>query len=551
MSEDLRIVPHPISGALYMEQGDGTVRVEDSTLGKWGVFACDGRWIEGPLTHADPNMLAFAGGPTLPPEEDTYWGMKPPNPAEPEFGSPQVAMMTVARVADPKPVVGRYVPDPGLETPEGPRSSAFIPQDFFLDNDRRPELVPAAFRARSPMPGGPARVSTARFTSRDYAEREVEAIWKRCWQMACREDDIPAVGDYHVYEVANLSWIVVRTGEHSFAAHQNACLHRGRQLCDHHGAGARLFRCAYHGWSWNIDGSLKEIPCEWDFAGVRDDVGQLPGAKVETWGGFVFINPDPQAGPLADYLGETMLGHYAKYRYETRYKQAHISRVMRANWKLTMEAFMESYHVAATHPQMLLGGGDMSDVRYDVFGNFGRAGHAGASASSALRGMYATPEQALAQYRATADTNREYLRGILGEAVEQFSDAEINDTTFNDLFPNLHPWGGWGRFVFRFRPVGLDPELSVMDIYMLAPWPEDRPKPPAAKEQRITPDGSWTEAPELGSFARVLDQDVFNLPKIQKGLGMKQPPYVWYSGFQEAKIRNFHRNYDQRMGIAE
>src|SRR5690606_13255057 len=145
-------------------------------------------------------------------------------------------------------------------------------------------------------------------------------------------------------------------------------------------------------------------------------------------------------------------------RFETRYKQAHISRLMHANWKITMEAFMEGYHVLATHPQMTLAGGDASDSRYDVFGNFGRAGHVGTSTSSPQRGIIGTPEQALAHYRATADMNRAYLRGIIGDAVDTFSDAEMNDTTFNDLFPNLHPWGGWGRFVFRFRPNGMNPD---------------------------------------------------------------------------------------------
>src|SRR5262249_6710706 len=150
--------------------------------------------------------------------------------------------------------------------------------------------------------------------------------------------------------------------------------------------------------------------------------------------------PDLNAEPLEDFLGPVMMGHFAKFKFENRYKQAHISKVMGANWKVTMEAFMEGYHVIATHPQMLLSGGDQADTHYDVFGNFGRGGHAGAGASSPQRGLMATPEQALAHYHGVADFNREYLRGLIGDEVEQFSDAEINDTTFNDLFPNLHPW---------------------------------------------------------------------------------------------------------------
>jgi len=80
------------------------------------------------------------------------------------------------------------------------------------------------------------------------------------WQDGLRgRTIIPAVGDYLVYEVASLSFIVVRTGEHEFKAHYNACQHRGRQLVERGGRGARLFRCPYHGWSWSIAGTLKEI----------------------------------------------------------------------------------------------------------------------------------------------------------------------------------------------------------------------------------------------------------------------------------------------------
>lgn len=547
----MRREPHPISGAVYEEVGDGTVRVDDPARGKSGRFTWQGDWVEGALTHADPQMLLYIGGPNLPPGRDIYWGMSPILPGEATAPPDPAALnVTPGRDAERPRIVAMYKGDPGTRTQAGMRSAAHLDQDFFLANDRRPELIPEAFRAQSPMTGGPARVNTARFHDKAFHDLEVERIWKRTWQMACREDDIPNVGDYLVYDIAHLSFLVVRTGEHEFKAHYNACLHRGRMLREHAGEGAREFRCPYHGWSWKLDGSLKEITTEWDFPGVREDVCQLPGAKVATWAGFVFINPDPEAGALEEHLGPVMIGHYAKFKFENRYKQAHVCRPMKANWKIVMEAFMEGYHVIATHPQMLLSGGDCADTHYDVFGNFGRGGHVGASAGSPQRGILSTPEQALGVWRATADANREYLRGVIGEEVEQYSDAELNDVSFNDLFPNLHPWGGFGRMVFRFRPNRDTPDESFMDIMMLAPWPAGIPKPPAAKMRLLGPEESWTSAPELSAFARILDQDVFNLPKIQAGLKTKQPPYVWYSAYQEGKIRNFHRNYDRALGIA-
>jgi len=101
--------------------------------------------------------------------------------------------------------------------------------------------------------------------------------------------------------------------------------------------------------------------------------------------------------------------------------------------------------------------------------------------------------------------------------------------------------------VFRFLPMGDDPGRSIMDIMMLAPWPAGKPKPPAAQLHQLGPEEPWTNAPELASFARILDQDVFNLPKVQAGLKTKHPPFVWYSAYQESKIRNFHQHYDRMM----
>src|SRR3546814_3666504 len=107
-----------------------------------------------------------------------------------------------------------------------------------------------------------------------------------------------------IYEVAHLSFIVVRTGEHEFKAYWNSCLHRGRKTRDCVGKRVTELRCMFHGWAWNIDGTMKEMTCGWDFSGTRQEVTRLPAAKTGFWGGFVFINPDPECEPLEAFLGE-------------------------------------------------------------------------------------------------------------------------------------------------------------------------------------------------------------------------------------------------------
>jgi len=548
----MRREPHPFSGAIYEAIGDGLVRVDDPAKGKSGVFRYDGTWIEGELTHADPQLLLYVGGPDLPPGRDVYWGFLPPLEDE-KTTMPAGGTLRAFENAGSQPpkVVGRYVGDPGVETPEGMRSSSHVPQDFLLENDRKRELLPAVYWKEAPYPGGPAKVPVARYHDKRFHDLEVEHIWKKVWQMVCREDDIPEVGDYHLYEIAHLQYLVVRTGPNEIKAHVNACLHRGRQLRECHGKKATEFRCPYHGWTWNIDGSMRLMTAEWDFPGVREDVSQLAGAKVHTWGGFVFINPDPDAIPFEEYTGPEMLEHYAKIKLQNRYKQADIVKVIRANWKVAMEAFLEGWHTLATHPQMLLAGTEVTDGRYDVFGNWGRLGHLTSGAASPNRGIIPSREQVLESHRATADFNREFLRGLIGEEVEQFTDAELNETSFSNLFPNFSPWGGWGRIVYRFRPNGDNPDECLMHVMLLAPWAEGKPKPPPREQRFLGPDDPWTLAPELGSLAKIFEQDCRNIPEIHVGLKTKQPPYIWYSAYQESVIRAFHDNYARRLGLAE
>ncbi|MBU6269570.1 MAG: Rieske 2Fe-2S domain-containing protein, partial [Sphingomonadales bacterium] len=538
----LRSETHPISGAVYTAIGDGLIRVEDKAKGKSGLFRFDGTWIEGSLTHADLHLLGYVGGPDLPPGMDLPWVTMPALADDKPAFAAALAEQAASRPQRPK-IIGKYVGDPGMDTPEGPRSSAHIPHAAFIAAERRPDLLPDVYKLSRPVPGGPEKVATARYFDKRYHDLEVEHIWKKCWQMVCREDDIPEAGDFWLYEIAHLQYLVVRQADGGIKAHVNACLHRGRQLRDCHGKHATEFRCPYHGWQWNIDGSLRMITAEWDFAGVRDDVSQLPGAKVAVWEGFVFINPDPDSISFEEYAGPEMLAHYRKAKLGNRYKQADVTKVIRANWKLVQEAFLEGYHSLATHPQLLLYGSECADLRFDNFGNWSRLGHMSMSGACPHRGSVLSEAQAIEGYHQVADGMREALRPLIGDEVEQYCDAELNEQGFNNLFPNTSPWGGWARVVYNFRPNGDNPDEALMRVQFLAPWPEGKPKPAPAKQTFLSADQFWTEAPELVSFAKIFDQDCNNLPQTQRGVKTKQPPYVWISGYQESIIRAFHRNY--------
>jgi hypothetical protein len=168
-----------------------------------------------------------------------------------------------------------------------------------------------------------------------------------------------------------------------------------------------------------------------------------------------------------------------------------------------------------------------------------------------MRGIVPTPEEALAHYRYYADYNKAFLKSVIGDEADKYSDAELCDITYSSLFPNFAPWGGFGRIVYRWRPNGDNPDECIMELMLLAPWPEGKPKPPPAQLHVLGPDEPWTNAVELGNLGRIIDQDMINLPKVQLGLKTKQPPYVWMSAYQEGVLRNWHKTYSEKLGLAE
>ena len=137
-----------------------------------------------------------------------------------------------------------------------------------------------------------------------------------------------------------------------------------------------------------------------------------------------------------------------------------------------------------------------------------------------------------------ANASRERWRRVVGDAIDEMSDAELMDSLDYTLFPNFHPWGAYNRIVYRFRPNGDDHRSSVMEVMFLSPFTGERPAP--AKVRALGLNDSWTTAPELGALAKVFDQDVFNMGKVQLGLETTQKAGVTLANYQETKIRHVH-----------
>ena len=162
--------------------------------------------------------------------------------------------------------------------------------------------VPDSLRANTMAYMGSENLSVDRYISREFHELEKKKLWPKVWQMACREEDIPNVGDYIVYDVTDYSFIIVRSAENEIKSFYNTCLHRGRALRDKNGNDS-YFRCPFHGFTWNLDGTLRFSPSKWDFEHFLKGDTNLDQTRLDTWGGFVFINMDDNCISLSDYLG--------------------------------------------------------------------------------------------------------------------------------------------------------------------------------------------------------------------------------------------------------
>ena len=367
------------------------------------------------------------------------------------------------------------------ETLTGSDRSAGISLAELLANDSHP--VSDAFRAESPLAPGNMRVPAAVYTDKAWHDREVTELWSRVWQLACLEEEIPNVGDYHVYDIAHLSFLIVRTAPDEIKAYRNACLHRGRKLRTCEGRGAKNLRCAFHGWSWNLDGSLKEIPCQWDFPDVAPDDYGLPAALVGTWQGFVFINPDRNAGSLAAFLGDLDV-HFEHLPFTRRYKAAHVAKIMPVNWKACQEAFMEAYHTVATHPTLMPNLGD-ANSRYDVWRNYSRAVSPHGIESPHLANM--------TRYEQLAD-GRQFARWrhpMNGHVYERLAQDRVQVTDLDGLVSQFDQDGVWidgpqtQADPHLCKWIGGDILPGMEDVPLMLPDPPDGVVSPAERRAWI------------------------------------------------------------------
>ena len=429
----------------------------------------------------------------------------------------------------------------------------------------------------------PEVIPVGRYTDPGFARLEHEHLWPRTWQMACRLEEVPSPGDYVEYTIGDQSLLVVRVDDTTIRAYHNACRHRATQLALGSGSfPGGTIACPFHGWRWDLDGASAGVfgAHAFDPALVAPEEICLRQARLDVWGGCVWVNLDPDATPLLEALDPMPslldpLG-IADMRVQW-WKQV----ILPANWKLAQEAFMEGYHVPQTHPQLTLG----HPERYNLDGLVYEVHDHGHSSFQLRPNAQADKgrQVGVGAIDAIIESARELSTGL--EAMTLPRDLHViegmrhrpipEDSTFGAelvravyeyaaaagialpppepsalarwggvffVFPNYFVLPQYGNaLLYRSRPNGSDPESCLFDV-----WSVSLPEA-GAVAARPTAEGPY--APDdADHWPRIPLQDFSNIGRQQRGLHSRSVTALRLSHTYEGGITAMHRELDRYLG---
>lgn len=420
------------------------------------------------------------------------------------------------------------------------------------------------------------RIPTDRYHSEEYTRREMERLWLRTWQIAGRAEEIPQPGDWKEHRICDHSFLLVRGKDGVVRGFVNACRHRGNILCRGKGQSAR-FTCQYHNWTYGTEGQLLALAHpDFDgtleeFVGPKRELGLIP-ISVECFAGFIFINPDCDAQPLADFLGpaKDVLGAYRMEEWVA--VGINVREEVDCNWKVVMDAFGESYHIQGVHSE-LLGLSDTTRERFATFGPhcaatvpFGPA--TDGNPEKEVQNILGVPaeqfplygdvlprfSEAIDSYRDESGklalpaglTPRKLFQDLIREEltakgydVSKLTDTQMTDYEYWLFFPNVFIQVSVGDatiIVNEPHPSG-DRNKCVWHVMFLH-WLPEAQRAASVEPVKVMPPG------EHFPYHWVLEQDYVQMPIQQEGLrnSLYDEMYLTKS---EPRVAHFHAELDK------
>ncbi|MCK9564307.1 MAG: aromatic ring-hydroxylating dioxygenase subunit alpha, partial [Bacteroidales bacterium] len=414
---------------------------------------------------------------------------------------------------------------------------------------------------------------------------ERDKLWRKVWLQAGRLEDIPEVGNFITYDILDDSVLIVRTAPDTVKAYHNVCTHRGRRLVDtppgaRNARGKRTrFVCGFHGWSFDHEGNCGSIQQKDDWKGaLTDERTSLGKVRVDTWGGWVWINLDPDCEPLRDYLepAATMLDPFELENMRCRWRKWI---VFDCNWKVALEAFNETYHVQTTHPEFMRFGdfrgwaraqGKHSNIGYDApkgmdenqaklrlgAGPDPRKSTAEMQlytweqvntnttrtlVDAALRLVDELPEgtpadQVLKHWLESARRD-DAARGVIWPTVDPEHTAKSG--TAWQIFPNFQIGHAVNNMLcYQARPYGYNPDKCIFEVAVYQLFAEGE-----------VPETEWEYTPaDDPRWGSVLPQDFSNMAAVQQGMKNVGFRGTLPNPKSEGAVANLHRNLASYMG---
>jgi len=197
------------------------------------------------------------------------------------------------------------------------------------------------------------------YVSEEILAQEIHRVFGRCWIYVGHSSELKNPGDFQSRNVAGRPVIFCRSRSGEIRCFFNTCRHRGAKVCTERAGNTRLFRCMYHGWSYDTSGQLAGVPGEDAYSAgfCREQLGLINPSRFESYRDFWFLCLDPDVPPLVDYLArateyidlvvdQSPSGTMEIISGTQEYDVA-------ANWKLLVENSVDDYHLPTTHSTWL------------------------------------------------------------------------------------------------------------------------------------------------------------------------------------------------------
>ena len=430
-----------------------------------------------------------------------------------------------------------------------------------------PMAGPDNLEAKQPyVDNGNDMVASEGYYDPAHMEQEWDRLWTRTWLIAAIETDLPESGDYSVFRLRHESIVVVRQDDGNVKAFYNVCAHRGNRLVHNDRGSVMQFTCSFHSWKYNLEGECTHVTDKETFKeGALCPNIRMREVRCERRAGLIFINLDDNAPPLEERLGLPE-GYLEAYELDKMVCVRHTVSEWAANWKTGVDAFYETYHLHAVHPETQ----DVMDdlgVQVDLYPHgFSRMLVPIAvktqrqddqdTVNPSLQYMMAEASMKPEDFEGSARDVRAAIAAAkrvrakrIGLDYDRFTDGQLTDSWATGVFPNvqigMHPEGA---FLMRFMPHPKDPERFYYDTMTLV-RPVDDPDYAVPGWMGLPegtdtsgdwrPDTEYVGVGEDANLGLVLSQDAALLPTVQAGIRSRGFAGAMLSE-QEQRLRHFH-----------